>query len=268
MLRDITIGQYYPVTSTIHGLDPRVKIVAVFAYLISLFLFDGFAGYLVVTAFLVTAIAKSRVPFSYISKGLKPILFLMIFTGFFTVFYTPGDAILQWKFITITVQGLKKGAFMLLRLIYLVLGSSMLTYTTTPNKLTDGIESLLNPLNKIKVPVHDLAMMMSLALRFIPILLEETNRIMKAQSARGADFEEGKLWERLRAMVAILVPLLVSSTRRAYDLALAMEARCYRGGDGRTKMKPLKYEKADFLVYGILVAYVVVIVVVNRVVPF
>lgn len=268
MLRDITIGQFYPVDSDVHALDPRVKIVAVFVYLISLFLFDGFAGYLVVVGFLALAIAKSHVPFSYISKGLKPILFLIVFTAFFTVFYTPGDILFQWKFITVTLQGVKKGAFMVLRLVFLVLGSSMLTYTTTPNKLTDGLESLLKPLGKVKVPVHDLAMMMSLALRFIPILLEETNRIIKAQSARGADFDEGNLMVRLRAMVAILIPLLVSATRRAYDLALAMEARCYRGGDGRTKMNPLKYETPDFLVYGGLLVYVVLIVAVNRFVPF
>lgn len=268
MLRDITIGQFYPVDSDIHALDPRVKIVAVFVYLISLFLFDGFAGYVVVIGFLVLAIAKSHVPFSYISKGLKPILFLILFTAFFTVFYTSGDILFQWKFIIITLQGVKKSAFMVLRLVFLVLGSSMLTYTTTPNKLTDGLESLLKPLGKVKVPVHDLAMMMSLALRFIPILLEETNRIIKAQSARGADFDEGNLIVRLRAMVAILVPLLVSSTRRAYDLALAMEARCYRGGDGRTKMKPLKYGKADYFVYGGLLVYVALIVAVDRFAPF
>lgn len=268
MLRDITIGQYYPVASKIHALDPRVKIVAVFVYLISLFLFDGFAGYLVVTAFLIAVIRMSRVPFSFISKGLKPVIFLICFTAFFHFFFTDGDVLFQWKFVTVTWQGLQRGTFMVLRLIYLVIGSSLLTYTTTPNKLTDGIESLLKPLNRIKVPVHDLAMMMSLALRFIPILLEEANRIIKAQSARGADFEEGKITERLRAMVSILVPLLVSSTRRAYDLALAMEARCYRGGEGRTKMKPLKYCRSDAAAYGICAGYLIVIVVVNRFVPF
>lgn len=268
MLRDITIGQYYPVESKIHKLDPRVKLVAVFVYLISLFLFDGFAGYLVVTAFLVTAIVMSRVPVSFICKGLRPIVILICFTAFFNIFYTRGDVLFEWRFITITVQGLEKGIFMVLRLVYLVLGSSLLTYTTTPNKLTDGIESILNPLNRIKVPVHDLAMMMSLALRFIPILLEEANRIIKAQSARGADFDEGKLIARMRAMVSILVPLLVSSTRRAYDLALAMEARCYHGGKGRTKMKPLKYQKVDGVAYGACVLYLVMIILVNRFVPF
>lgn len=273
MLRDITIGQYYPVESRIHKLDPRVKIVAVLVYLISLFLFDGFAGYVVVSIFLVAVLALSRVPFSFMSKGLKPVLFLLCFTALYSVFFTKGDVAFEWKMlwghtVTVTWQGLKKGLFMVLRLVYLVLGSSLLTYTTTPNKLTDGIESLLKPLNRIRVPVHDVAMMMSLALRFIPILLEEANRIIKAQSARGADFEEGNIIVRIRAMVSILVPLLVSSTRRAYDLALAMEARCYRGGEGRTKMKPLKYHGRDARAYVLLAVYLVVILIVNRFVPY
>lgn len=273
MLRDITIGQYYPVESKVHALDPRVKIVAVLVYLISLFLFSGFAGYIVVTVFLIAAVSLSHVPFSYISRGLKPVLFLMCFTAFFNIFFTQGDVLFRWELfsghaLTVTWQGLRKGLFMVLRLFYLVVGSSLLTYTTTPNKLTDGIESLLKPLNRLKVPVHDLAMMMSLALRFIPILLEEANRIIRAQSARGADFDEGKITERLRAMVSILVPLLVSSTRRAYDLALAMEARCYRGGEGRTKMKPLKYRRSDAGAYIMLIVYLVVLVVVNRYVAF
>ncbi len=268
MLRDITIGQYYPVESRIHRLDPRVKIVAVLVYLISLFLFQGFGGYLVVTVFLATAIFMSHVPLSFMLKGLKPVLFLVCFTAFYHVFFTKGDIAFEWRFITVTWQGLKRGAFMVLRLMYLVVGSSLLTYTTTPGKLTDGLESLMKPLAKLKVPVHDLAMMMSLALRFIPILLEEANRIIKAQSARGADFEEGNITVRIRAMVSILVPLLVSATRRSYDLALAMEARCYHGGEGRTKMKPLHYELGDTRVYVFLVLYLAAIVAVNRFVPF
>lgn len=261
MLRDITIGQYYPVESKIHSLDPRVKIVAALVYLISLFMFDGFAGYAVVTVFLTAIIALSRVPFSFICKGLKPILFFICFTAVYNVFFTKGDVAFRWDVtdtfaVTVTWQGLKKGVFMVLRLFYLVVGSSLLTYTTTPNKLTDGIESLLKPLSRLHVPVHDLAMMMSLALRFIPILLEEANRIIKAQSARGADFEEGNIVARVRVMVSILVPLLVSATRRSYDLALAMEARCYRGGSGRTKMKPLKYCGRDARAYIVLIVYV------------
>ena len=264
MLRDITIGQFYPADSAIHRLDPRVKVVAVFIYLISLFVFSSFTGYAVVTLFLFTAIKISKVPLSYIVKGLKPILFLLLFTAFFNIFWSRGDVLFHWRFITVTWQGLRRGLFMSMRLIYLILGSSMLTYTTTPSQLTDAIETLLKPLEKIKVPVHDFAMMMSLALRFIPILLEEANRIINAQSARGADFEEGRLWQRLRAMVSILVPLLVSATRRAYDLAMAMESRCYHGGNGRTKMKPLNYEKKDFVAYGVLAFYFVAVIVVNH----
>lgn len=268
MLRDITIGQYYPTESLVHRLDPRVKIAAVFLYIISLFVFSSFIGYIVVTLFLAAVIVLSRVPFSYIMKGLKPILFLLFFTAVFNIFGTPGDIAVHWKFITITWQGLRKGIFMSMRLIYLIIGSSMLTYTTTPNKLTDGLETMLKPLEKIHVPVHDFAMMMSLALRFIPILLDEANRIMDAQSARGADFEEGSLWKRLRAMLSILVPLFISAIRRAYDLAMAMEARCYRGGNGRTKMKPLKYRKSDCLGYGVTVFYLVAVIVTTHFLPF
>lgn len=268
MLRDMTIGQFYPAESPIHRLDPRVKVVGVLLYLISLFLFRGFAGYVVVTLFLGTIILLSKVPFRYVIRGMKPIIFLLIFTAMFNLFGTRGDIAVQWKFISITWQGIQKALFMAMRLIYLIIGSSMMTYTTTPNQLTDAIEKLLKPLEKIKVPVHEFAMMMSLALRFIPILLEETNRIINAQSARGADFEEGKIWQRMRAMISILVPLLVSATRRAYELANAMEARCYRGGKGRTKMKPLQYRPVDFGAYGIMIVYLAAIVVVNHFVPF
>lgn len=273
MLRDMTIGQYYPAQSRIHELDPRVKIAAVLVYLVSLFLFRGFAGYFVVTIFLVSVIMLSRVPFSFISKGLKPVLFLICFTAVYHLFFTKGDAAFEWELfsghtITVTWQGLKKGAFIVLRPVYLVIGSSLLTYTTTPTKLTDGIESLLKPLERLGVPVHDLAMMMSLALRFIPILLEEANRIMKAQSARGASFEEGNIVVRVRAITSILVPLLVSATRRSYDLALAMEARCYHGGKGRTKMKPLKYKGCDVRAFAVLVIYVAMIILVNHLVPY
>lgn len=268
MLRDITIGQFYPVKSKIHNLDPRVKIVGTLLYLISLFTFRNFFGYLIVTAFLGTVIILSHVPFRFIVRGLKAILFLLIFTAVFNIFWTPGIVVFQWGFLRITRQGLQNGFFMALRLIYLILGSSILTYTTTPNQLTDAIESLLKPLKKIKVPVHDFAMMMSLALRFIPILMEETNRIMNAQSARGADFEEGNIFKRLKAMVSILVPLLVSSTKRAYDLAMAMEARCYHGGDNRTKMKPLVYCRVDIAGYFIVFCYLIVLIVVNHFVPF
>lgn len=268
MLRDMTIGQFYPVDSVIHRIDPRVKIVGVLMYLISLFLFRGFVGYGVVTLFLAVVIVLSKVPFSYVILGMKPILFLLIITALFNLFGTRGDVAFQWGFISITWQGMRKALFMAMRLIYLIIGSSMLTYTTTPNQLTDAIEKLLKPLEKIRVPVHDFAMMMSLALRFIPILLEEANRIINAQTARGADFEEGKIWHRMRAMVSILVPLLVSATRRAYDLANAMEARCYRGGEGRTKMKPLKYHRSDYLSYGVLLLYFAGVIIVTHFIPY
>lgn len=268
MLRDITIGQFYSVDSVIHRIDPRVKIVGVLMYLISLFLFRGFVGYGVVTLFLAVVIVLSKVPFSYVIRGMKPILFLLIITALFNLFGTRGDVAFQWGFISITWQGMRKALFMAMRLIYLIIGSSMLTYTTTPNQLTDAIEKLLKPLEKIRVPVHDFAMMMSLALRFIPILLEEANRIINAQTARGADFEEGKIWHRMRAMVSILVPLLVSATRRAYDLANAMEARCYRGGEGRTKMKPLKYHRSDYLSYGVLLLYFAGVIIVTHFIPY
>ncbi len=266
MIRDITIGQYYPTDSVIHRLDPRVKIVSVLIYLISLFVFDGFIGYAVVTIFLFTVITMSRIPVRYMMRGLKPIIFLLVFTSLFHIFGTDGDVVVSFYKIHITWQGLRKALFMAMRLIYLILGSSLMTYTTTPNHLTDGIEKLLKPLEKIHVPVHDFAMMMSLALRFIPILLEETNRIIQAQSARGADFEEGHLWTRMKSMISILIPLLVSATRRAYDLANAMEARCYHGGEGRTKMKPLHYGWDDYVAYGAVVIYFVAVILVTRVV--
>ena len=267
MLRDMTIGQFYPVDSVIHRLDPRVKIVGVLVYLISLFVFSGFIGYAVVTLFLGTVIVLSRVPVTYMIRGMKPILFLLVFTALFHLFGTKGDVVLQWRFITVTWQGISKALFMAMRLIYLILGSSLMTYTTTPNQLTDAIEKLLKPLEKIHVPVHDFAMMMSLALRFIPILLEEANRIIQAQSARGADFEEGNIWQRMKAMVSILVPLLVSATRRAYDLANAMEALCYRGGKGRTKMKPLQYRRTDVAAYGAVLGYLAAVIAVTHFVP-
>lgn len=268
MLRDITIGQYYPADSGVHKLDPRVKIVAVFIYLVSLFCIHGFAGYVVVGVSLIAVVVMSKIPLSYIVRGLKPVVFLICFTAFFSLFFVEGDVVFHWRFIVITWQGLRKAVFMVLRLIFLVIGSSLLTYTTTPNQLTDGIEKLLNPLNRICVPVHELALMMSLALRFIPILLEEANRIIRAQSARGADFEEGNLFQKIRVMVSILVPLLVSSTRRAYDLALAMEARCYRGGKGRTKMKPLVYKSWDKVAYFVCLVYAAVLFTVDWLVPF
>lgn len=259
MIRDITIGQYYPTNSVIHRLDPRVKIVCTLAYLISLFLFKSVLVYAISTLFLIAVIRTSKVPFKFITKGLKPIILLLMMTTIFNLFFTStGKILVSIGFIKITEDGLRASVYMVLRLVYLIIGSSIMTLTTTPNELTDGIERLLRPLNKIKVPVHEIAMMMSIALRFIPILLEETDKIMKAQIARGADFESGNLIQKVKNMVPLLVPLFISAFRRANDLAMAMEARCYHGGEERTQMKPLHYEKQDYVTYGILAAYLAV----------
>ena len=263
MLRDITLGQYYPANSILHKMDPRVKLVGTLAFIISLFLFDNIFGYLVATLFLIVVIKLSKVPFSFMIKGLKAIVILMLITVVFNLFLTPGEPLVSfWKF-TITKQGAKTAVFMVIRLTYLIVGSSVMTLTTTPNNLTDGLEKLLNPLRKIKVPVHEVAMMMSIALSFIPILLEETDKIMKAQMARGADFESGNLIKKAKSLVPLLVPLFISAFRRANDLAMAMEARCYRGGDGRTKMKPLIYRKPDYVAYVCLLVYLAAIISVN-----
>lgn len=268
MIRDITIGQYYPAKSILHRLDPRVKLVSTLLYLISLFLFKSIAGYLAAAVFLVGIIRASRVPFRYIVKGLKPIVMLLMITVVFNLFLQKdGEVLLRiWK-LSVTTVGLRNAVYMAVRLIYLIIGSSLMTFTTTPNELTDGIEALLHPLNKVHVPVHEVSMMMSIALRFIPILLEETDKIMKAQQARGADFESGNMIQRAKSMIPILVPLFVSAFRRAYDLAMAMEARCYRGGEGRTKMKPLKYQSRDRMAYVTMVVYVALVVAIGRFVP-
>ncbi len=255
MLRDITIGQYYPGNSLLHRLDPRVKFVGTLMFIISLFLFQGWVGYLIATAVLVLMIKVSKVPFSFMVKGLKAIVVLLVITLAFNIFLTPGTVVWQWKFLKITEEGLILAGKMAVRLVELVIGASLMTLTTTPNQLTDGLERLLRPLNKIHVPVHELALVMSIALRFIPILMEETDKIMKAQIARGADFESGGVIKKIKAMVPLLVPLFVSAFRRANDLALAMEARCYHGGDGRTQMKPLQYAGRDQIAYVLIWLY-------------
>ena len=268
MIRDITIGQYYPAQSPIHRLDPRVKIVCTLIFLVSLFVQNSVLGYALAFVFLACMIHVSKVPAKFIGKGLKPIVILLLFTVAMNLFLTRGGAVLfHWGIITITETGLRTSVFMAVRLVLLVAGSSLMTFTTTPNELTDGIEELLGPLNKIHVPVHEIAMIMSIALRFIPILLEETDKIMKAQIARGADLESGNMIQKAKSMIPILVPLFVSAFRRANDLAMAMEARCYRGGEGRTKMKPLKYHKEDRMAYITVIAYVILVVVIGRCVP-
>ncbi len=256
MLRKITIGQYYSVESYIHRLDPRVKLFATMMYVISLFVVNNWVGYLLGAIALAFYIRVSKVPFAFIVRGLKPIIFLLCFSVVFNLFLTSGGQVLvHFWIITITTEGVKTAFFMAVRLILLIIGSSIMTYTTTPNQLTDALEKSLGFLKKIRVPIHELAMMMSIALRFIPILVEETDKIMKAQMARGASFEEGNLIQRAKAMVPILVPLFISAFRRATDLALAMEARCYHGGEGRTKMKPLKYAHCDHVMYTVFAVY-------------
>lgn len=267
MIRDITIGQYYSVDSIIHRLDSRVKILGTLLYMISLFTFKNLVGYAVPIFFFGMVLVLSHIPFSYTVKGLKPVFLLLIFTAFLNLFWTDGAVFFQVGALTVTWEGLRKMIYISLRLILLVLGSSLMTLTTTPNQLTEGLERIFRPLKIIRVPVHEMAMMMSIALRFIPILIEETNRIMKAQTARGADFTSGSLWQRLRNMLPLLIPLFVSALRRANDLALAMDARCYHGGEGRTKMYPLRYGKRDLAAYGCLVLYIVVLGVVVRFSP-
>ena len=261
MLRDITLGQYYPVDSLLHRLDPRTKLFGTLVYIVTLFIADNLWAYLAVTIFLITAIKLSNVPVKFMVRGLKSIMFLLLLSVSFNLFLTPGTPIFKIGFLQMTWEGLRFAAFMAIRLVYLVMGSTILTLTTTPNQLTDGLEKSLGFLKKIGLPVHEVSMMMSIALRFIPILVEETDKIMKAQMARGADFESGNIIQRAKNMIPLLVPLFISAFRRATDLAMAMEARCYRGGEGRTKMKPLHYAKRDGVTYLVYVFYLAVIVV-------
>ena len=259
MIRDITIGQYYPSGSSIHKLDPRTKILATFAYIIGLFFIKRFIGYVFVAACFYAVVRASKVPFKFMLKGLKSIMFILMFTVVLNIFFTTtGNIIWSWGFLKITDQGLMIAAKMGVRLVLLIVGSSLLTLTTSPIELTDGIESLLSPFRKIGVPAHEIAMMMSIALRFIPILLEETDKIMKAQMARGADFESGNIIERAKAMIPIMVPLFISAFRRAEELAMAMEARCYRGGVGRTRLNSLVYRKRDYIAFGSMLMFFII----------
>jgi len=254
-IRDITLGQYYPGESSVHRLDPRTKILATLVYLVSLFLVQSFAGFAFAALCFALAVKLSRTPFKFVLKGLKPIIFVIVFTAFINLFMTPGEIIWEWRFLKLTHEGIYRASFMAIRLILLILGSSLLTLTTKPISLTDGLERMMAPLAKLGLPAHELAMMMTIALRFIPTLLEETDKIMKAQAARGADFDSGNLVQRAKALIPILVPLFVSAFRIAGDLAMAMEARCYRGGDGRTRMNAMKYSKADFYAVFVLALY-------------
>lgn len=247
MIRDITLGQYYPGDSIIHRLDPRIKIIATVLYIIELFIVNNFTGFGICTIALGIVVILSKVPLSYIMRGLKPILIILLFTFFLNIFMIDGKILFQIGFLKITDAGLYTAVFMSIRLILLIIGSSLLTLATTPISLTDGIERLLTPLSKIGVPTHEIAMMMSIALRFIPTLLDETDKIMKAQQARGADFESGNIMRRAKSLIPILVPLFVSAFRIAQDLAMAMEARCYRGGKGRTRLHEMKMHRKDVI---------------------
>lgn len=261
MFKEITIGQYYQTESPIHRLDPRVKLIATFAYIISLFVVHSWTGYLIAAVAVTIVIAASHVPFGYIMRGMKAVMMILMVTVIFNLFLTEGRPLVHFWKLTITYEGVDFASKMAVRLIFLIIGSSLMTLTTTPNQLTDALEDVLGPLKKIHVPVHEISMMMSIALRFIPILMEETDKIMKAQMARGADFESKNLMKKIQSLVPLLVPLFISAFRRANDLAMAMEARCYRGGDGRTKMKPLVYCRRDYAAYALLAAYFAVCVV-------
>ena len=255
MLKDITIGQYYPADSVLHRLDPRVKFTGTIIYIAGLFIVNNAAGYVFCGLILLALIRLSKVPFRFMIKGMRSILFILLIMMAFHLFLTPGTYIFKWHFLHISKEGIRLAIRMGVRLTFLVIGSSVMTLTTTPNELTDGLERMFSPLRKVGVPVHEIAMMMSIALRFIPILMEETDKIMKAQMARGADFETGGLIKRVRNMIPLLIPLFVSAFKRAGDLALAMEARCYHGGEGRTRMKELVYRRADLIAYLLLLVF-------------
>ena len=264
MLKDITLGQYFPGKSPVHRMDPRTKLIMLIVYIVVLFLASSWVSYGLVFAFLVISIAVSRIPLKAIVRGMKPLVLILIFTGILNLFFTTGETVLvSFWVITITLEGVVRALFMITRILMLLAGTFLLTYTTSPIALTDGLESLLGPLKLLRLPVHELSMMMCIALRFIPTLIEETDKIMSAQKARGADFESGRLLQRVKALVPILVPLFISAFRRADELATAMECRCYQGGDGRTKMKLLRYKLLDlitFLAGGLLLAGVILLI--------
>ena len=265
MIRDITIGQYFAGNSVIHRLDPRVKIIATLLFIIELFIVDNFIGFAIAAVCLGTVIAVSKVPFSFIVRGLKPIIIILLFTFTLNMFMIDGRILWQWGFLRITAEGLRTAVFMAVRLILLIIGSSMLTLCTRPLSLTDGIERLLSPFKRIGVPAHEIAMMMTIALRFIPTLLEETDKIMKAQQARGADFETGNLIQRAKSLIPILVPLFVSAFRIAQELAMAMEARCYRGGENRTRMNEMKLKRRDYVAFVLQALFLAVIIIESRI---
>ena len=261
MLKDITLGQFFPGKSPIHRMDPRTKLILTVVYIVALFLANNWLSYLAMMVFLVSCIKISAIPPKSIVRGMKPLVLILVFTAVLNLFYTDGGIVLvRLGSLSITTEGLKRAFFMIWRILMLISGTFLLTYTTSPISLTDGLESLMNPLKKLRVPVHELAMMMSIALRFIPTLIEETDKIMNAQKARGADFENGSIIDRAKALVPVLVPLFISAFRRADELATAMECRCYQGGEGRTKMKLLRFSRVDIQAFGISVCLVAAVI--------
>ena len=265
MLKDITLGQFFPGSTLVHKLDPRTKLLCVVLYIVALFVAKGVVSYALVAAVLLLSIRVSRVGWKALTKGLKPILIVIAFTAAMNLFFNEGTPIADvWLLRSITWEGLERAIFMVLRIVMLIMGTFLVTYTTSPISLTDGLESLLSPLKKLHFPVHELAMMMSIALRFIPTLIEETDKIMSAQKARGADFESGSLFQRAKALVPILVPLFISAFRRADELAVAMECRCYHGGEGRTKLHVLRYAARDYLVMALYAAVLAGVIVLGR----
>lgn len=260
MIRDITLGQYYPGNSVIHRLDARTKIIATLLYIIELFIVNNFWGFLIAGAALFAVIAVSKVPVKFIFRGLTAVFLIIAFTIVLNIFMVDGRILWQWRFLKITYEGIVRAMFMAVRLVLLIIGTSMMTLTTKPVELTDGIEKLLKPFSKIGLPSHEIALMMTIALRFIPTLMEETDKIIKAQQARGADFESGNLLQRAKSLIPILIPLFVSSFRIAQDLALAMEARCYHGGTGRTRMNEIRFDRGDAAAAVLMVIFLGVII--------
>ena len=264
MLKDITLGQYFPGSTLAHRLDPRTKLMMVLIYIVALFCAKSFLSYGILALFLFVSVRISKVGFRALIRGMKPLVVILIFTAVLNMFYTPGHAIASFWIFTLTAEGILAAVFMVLRIALLIMGTFLMTYTTSPIALTDAIENLLGPLKRVRFPVHELAMMMSIALRFIPTLIEETDKIISAQKARGADFETGNLLRRAKALVPILVPLFLSAIRRADELATAMECRCYHGGEGRTKLHVLRYQKRDFLCILLTTLITAAVVIISR----
>ncbi len=266
MIKDITLGQYLPGTSIIHKLDPRTKLILTVLFMVVLFIITNIYSLLFGLVIVIVCFKIANISYKYAFKGIKPVLYVIVFTVILNMFFTSGEVIATWKFITITKEGVTSAITVALRVLTLITSASIMTYTTTPIRLTDAIEKLLKPLNKIKVPVHEMAMMMTIALRFIPTLIDETDKIMKAQAARGADIGTGNLIERAKSFIPVLVPLFISSFKRADDLAIAMESRCYKGGEGRTSMSILKYSKKDYFTYFIFLLFVLVLFIIQYII--